>query len=50
MKKMEERIKKFRDKGFGLFVHYGPYVQFERGEWFYKNQNQMNLEEYEKKQ
>lgn len=49
MKKMEERIKKFRDKGLGLFVHYGPYVQFERGEWFYKNQNQMNLEEYEKK-
>ena len=29
----EKRIIDFKNRGFGLFVHYGPYIQYENGEW-----------------
>ncbi|MEG1407933.1 MAG: alpha-L-fucosidase, partial [Ruthenibacterium sp.] len=28
-----KRITHFQERGFGLFVHYGAYVQYENGEW-----------------
>ncbi|WP_053985119.1 alpha-L-fucosidase [Niameybacter massiliensis] len=45
---MEERIKQFQKRGFGLFVHYGAYVQYENGEWV-MNLRQHDPENYEKK-
>lgn len=30
---MEKRIREFQQRGFGLFVHYGAYIQYENGEW-----------------
>lgn len=46
--KMEPRIENFRQKGFGLFVHYGPYVLYNHGEWA-MNIRKMDQAEYEKK-
>lgn len=34
--KIEKRIEEFQKKALGLFVHYGPYVQYENGEWVQK--------------
>lgn len=28
-----ERIKKFEDMGFGMFIHWGLYSQIGKGEW-----------------
>ena len=36
---VEKRIKDFYEKGLGLFIHYGPYVQYEHGEWAMKLRN-----------
>ncbi|MEG2958405.1 MAG: alpha-L-fucosidase [Oscillospiraceae bacterium] len=30
---VEPRITAFAQRGFGLFVHYGAYIQYENGEW-----------------
>lgn len=46
--RVEERIKKFYEKGLGLFVHYGPYIQYEHGEWAMRLRN-MDEKLYEKK-
>ena len=46
--KVEERIKSFYEKGLGLFVHYGPYIQYEHGEWAMRLRN-MDEKLYEKK-
>ncbi|MEG2923576.1 MAG: alpha-L-fucosidase [Oscillospiraceae bacterium] len=48
MAELEARIANFQKKSFGLFVHYGAYMQYKNGEWA------MNLRhhdpiEYEKK-
>ena len=45
---VEKRIKDFYEKGLGLFIHYGPYVQYEHGEWAMKLRN-MDPDLYEKK-
>lgn len=45
---MEKRIRAFQQLGFGLFVHYGPYVQYESGEWAYEL-CRIDPKEYEKK-
>lgn len=45
---VERRIKDFYEKGLGLFIHYGPYVQYEHGEWAMKLRN-MDPDLYEKK-
>lgn len=45
--KIESRIEEFRKRGFGLFVHYGPYVQYRHGEWA-MNLRGMDQTQYEK--
>lgn len=45
---IEKRIETFQEKAFGLFVHYGPYVQYENGEWALKIR-QHDPKEYEAK-
>lgn len=45
---LESRIERFRQKGLGLFVHYGPYVQYQHGEWTL-NLRQMDPAVYESK-
>lgn len=45
---MEPYIENFRQKGFGLFVHYGAYVQYQHGEWALNARN-MVPEEYERR-
>ncbi|MGL4736664.1 MAG: alpha-L-fucosidase [Cellulosilyticaceae bacterium] len=45
---MEARIKAFQKRGFGLFVHYGAYVQYENGEWA-MNLRQHDPEVYKQK-
>ena len=42
MARIESRIENFKKCGFGLFVHYGAYVQYKNGEWV------MNLREHDK--
>ncbi len=37
----------FQDSKFGLFIHWGPYSVFERGEWVLEK-SKLSLEEYEK--
>jgi alpha-L-fucosidase len=46
--KAEKRIEDFQKKGFGIFVHYGAYSQYEHGEWAL-NIRKMDKDEYEKK-
>lgn len=41
-------VRNFQQKGFGLFVHYGPYVQYNQGEWAL-NLCKHNPEEYAQK-
>ena len=38
---------KFRDRGFGIFLHWGLYSIFGQGEWYMTNAN-LNHEEYSK--
>ncbi|MGL4800099.1 MAG: alpha-L-fucosidase [Cellulosilyticaceae bacterium] len=45
---METRIQTFQKRGFGLFVHYGPYIQYENGEWV-MNLRKHDVEKYERK-
>ncbi|MEG0878161.1 MAG: alpha-L-fucosidase [Oscillospiraceae bacterium] len=33
MAELEARIANFQKKSFGLFVHYGAYMQYKNGEW-----------------
>ena len=42
---IEERIKNFEKLGLGMFVHFGAYSLFEKGEW-YKHNSQISDEEY----
>ena len=42
---IEQRIKDFEKLGFGMFVHFGIYSVFGRGEWA-KHHNKMEWEEY----
>lgn len=41
-------IENFRQKALGLFVHYGPYIQYRHGEWAL-NLNHMDPAEYERR-
>ena len=45
---MEKRIRAFQQRSLGLFIHYGPYVQYESGEWAYEL-CRIAPKEYEKK-
>lgn len=42
-----EARKQFRDRGFGIFLHWGLYSMFAQGEWYMTNAN-LNNKEYAK--
>ena len=42
-----EAREKFRDRGFGIFLHWGLYSMFAQGEWYMTNAN-LNHAEYAK--
>ncbi|MEG0763016.1 MAG: alpha-L-fucosidase [Oscillospiraceae bacterium] len=46
--KLKPYIADFQSRGFGLFVHYGAYIQYNNGEWAMKLRNH-NAKEYEQK-
>lgn len=43
----QEARERFRDRGFGMFIHWGIYSQLGDGEWVFNNQK-IPLSEYEK--
>ncbi|AVN58922.1 alpha-L-fucosidase [Mesoplasma florum] len=42
---MEKRVKDFQKDGLGLFIHYGIYSNFEKGEWYWE-MNRLSEEQY----